>query len=1208
MKRKNVLRIGGVVSILFLNLHLVSAVAKAETKTVELTRGKTTLIMNDAFPHWRLKREGVSVMKVGMIASSPEGWNGLFSANRRKGNVKTKITDKGINWEDKIDNKFSYSYNLSLEDNVVLLDLEYRYHEKVNGTFYLQMDLASDLFLGKSYQLFSAERLIREGVIPIQVPKKWKNVASVSVKDLKSASTEVLTDIGVVTFETTFMEKTNSSLQLATLNGRPLFYIKDSGKGGLFPAGYHNKIRLKITIGKKKSLSKFKRIKNLLGNGSFELATNPDVPDYWFYYLGLKHFSRFYSSWTLDTNVAFKGKNSMRLNGMPLWNSEMLKRNLQSGTSYVLSGYMKSDTPGQKVDFTISNRGWRALAKKTFSLEKDWKRFWLPVELKKQGGIRFFISPNKASKGTIWVDAVQLEKGNTPTEFNEDAWDKGKENRRKKQESKPKVFSGRVATGPKIDGVLDDACWKKAGQVKDFNIWQGALPQEKTEVWVCHDQEALYVAFYCYNSNPAEICKREKERDSGKVFADDCVEIFLDTNLDRETYYHIATNPLGTRFDEKGKVGAGSWDGDWQVACRENSKGWIAEFRLPFNIFNLGLDTSDVWGISFCRDRKFKKSKESSFWGGGWHNVKKFGRLEGFSPDIFRKFFFSIDNTSYTYKSLLKDEACLTGNVTNLSGKSRAVKLSIKRGDSQAETDSILIPSSVTTEFQIEKLPITKSKTAIISVKDAQTNNVLHASRQRIASPALAEIFLDRSYYTTEKVAKLMIHLNLVKELRKNVSLKVNIFDEDKKLILTREAKPPLQKKLSIHIPVKEIKPGQYTVSVSITGKKDLWSKKIKLSRMNPTINEAKIDYLKRCILVEGKVFIPFMASFSRIQNSQGRFEELLDGLQEHGYNCVNVGFCVSWAKQGKKFAELKQIKHFLDLVSARGMKAFIPIQPDYAGSESKGPLAKIEANQRYLSKYLPELKDHPAVIGWILDEPSGAVMKNGIREKLASQIKKESPHDLFIVNHWKGPLGSIYRNNLGVVSDVVSLDYYFIGGHPISSMVPLLEIQEELAEQKKPINFYFQTATCPFEAGQGARCPTVEEERAMAYMALVYGATCYSPWPGWSESKLLWEYLPKLSSELQTLKEVITAEEVGKVNRRGDIYTSTRRSGKKIFVVAVNISNDPGEVLVNLSALGIKKAKIQPFFEGKMFTISQGMLKDRIEGLGRCAYEVIPF
>ena len=58
----------------------------------------------------------------------------------------------------------------------------------------------------------------------------------------------------------------------------------------------------------------------------------------------------------------------------------------------------------------------------------------------------------------------------------------------------------RATAPPRLDGVLDDACWPRALVIDDFGVLgrgDSAAPVPATQAWLTYDADDLYVAFRC---------------------------------------------------------------------------------------------------------------------------------------------------------------------------------------------------------------------------------------------------------------------------------------------------------------------------------------------------------------------------------------------------------------------------------------------------------------------------------------------------------------------------------------------------------------------------------------------------------------------------------------------------------------------------------------------------------------------------------------
>ena len=180
-----------------------------------------------------------------------------------------------------------------------------------------------------------------------------------------------------------------------------------------------------------------------------------------------------------------------------------------------------------------------------------------------------------------------------------------------------------------VDGKLEDSGWKNTEVLKDF--WAPDTEHKAkfpTEARVGYDKDNLYIAVVCYEPNISGIVANAKKHDSN-VWDDDCVEVFLDTNLDRKTYYHIIVNAKGVSCEEKGRNP--KWDGKYAVKTSLTDKAWIAEFAIPWK--TIGIDTQPKagmkLGLELARNRAQSPS-EITQWSptfGGNHTPTSFGIL-----------------------------------------------------------------------------------------------------------------------------------------------------------------------------------------------------------------------------------------------------------------------------------------------------------------------------------------------------------------------------------------------------------------------------------------------------------------------------------------------------------------------------------------------------------------------------------------------------
>ena len=207
------------------------------------------------------------------------------------------------------------------------------------------------------------------------------------------------------------------------------------------------------------------------------------------------------------------------------------------------------------------------------------------------------------------------------------------------QVSKPNVIKATKIGQPIIlDGSLSEPMWQKADFVDNFTqreLNEGKPATEATKVAVLYDDENLYIAAWCYDSNPNGIVAQQMKRDFD-YGTDDNFKFILDTYNDKRNGYLFVTNPNGARYDaliqDNGNSVNRAWDGVWNVKTKITKEGWFAEFVIPFSSLKFRTKEKLVWGINF--ERNIKRKREQDLWQGWSRNyeieqVSNAGKLIG---------------------------------------------------------------------------------------------------------------------------------------------------------------------------------------------------------------------------------------------------------------------------------------------------------------------------------------------------------------------------------------------------------------------------------------------------------------------------------------------------------------------------------------------------------------------------------------------------
>ncbi|HTL53854.1 MAG TPA: carbohydrate-binding family 9-like protein, partial [Planctomycetota bacterium] len=155
----------------------------------------------------------------------------------------------------------------------------------------------------------------------------------------------------------------------------------------------------------------------------------------------------------------------------------------------------------------------------------------------------------------------------------------------------PTLKAVHCAQAPVVDGKPDDAAWATAEEIRfETNPWeQGEARREPaTRVKVLYDNDFLYVLFRVEGE---QWVATEKARD-GKVYEDERVEVFLDTDERDDFYDCVEINAIGTVDDYQCEFYRGyhhEWSPETLTAAAstwtEGGKtiGYVIETKVPWN-------------------------------------------------------------------------------------------------------------------------------------------------------------------------------------------------------------------------------------------------------------------------------------------------------------------------------------------------------------------------------------------------------------------------------------------------------------------------------------------------------------------------------------------------------------------------------------------------------------------------------------------------
>lgn len=176
------------------------------------------------------------------------------------------------------------------------------------------------------------------------------------------------------------------------------------------------------------------------------------------------------------------------------------------------------------------------------------------------------------------------------------------------EQARATVRAVRLATGIRLDGVLDEPAYETVPALDDFiqqEPNEGAPASEKTEAWVLFDATNIYISARLWDSAPPSAwVANEMQRDTPQLRENDTFWVAFDTFNDRRNGVAFYTNPLGALGDfqitNEGNPN-GDWNPVWDVRTGRFDGGWTVEMEIPFKSVRYRPGPEPVWGIQFRR-------------------------------------------------------------------------------------------------------------------------------------------------------------------------------------------------------------------------------------------------------------------------------------------------------------------------------------------------------------------------------------------------------------------------------------------------------------------------------------------------------------------------------------------------------------------------------------------------------------------------------
>ncbi len=933
-------------------------------------------------------------------------------------------------------------------------------------------------------------------------------------------------------------------------------------------------------------------------NGSFEYASNPDIPDFW---VGLGRWTRsangipgemlteknvkeFEEKFFLDDSTAYEGKKSLRVQAPFFVGSSSM--DVTPAKDHVLSVYLKSSRENMMVALSAAHMDReKPYLTQEISVSTGWKRFELKLPTYPNDKVSILVHP--LDSGKLWVDAVQIEEGLEATPFKPSYFDEGFTKPQplihlgaERGTEAPSVrIPAPSPTAPVVDGTLEGA-WEQAPSVK-LNTMMGAPSETPTQVKLLYDAENIYLAFECEDPRGAD----------GKG---DSIEIFMDLLGVGSPYYQFIFDPSGKKYNYRSVEGKHewSWKADWQVAVKKNEKGWTAEVAIPFSVMPESKEVARMESLrmNFCRN--YSAGPEVHL---GWAPVH--GTF--LEPENFGTVFLAGDGApSFEVKNVKLVGTDATDNRFDLTFDTEN-----NFPDAKLLTFIVNVESkSAAVQSRAQKATLNPKKKELISFKGfrisddrcrvglsilGEDGKTIKQLRTFLDTPHSLKVFPEYSYYTSEDSARIKVlytgDMNMKDTI---VRLSVNL--DPLPRVLVKQKHPFVLEKSHIYtLPLNALKKAHtYTLDARLVDSagKELAKATCDITRRDPNHTELKVNHFNRGLYLNGPPYIPYGYQIWLLDDEQLRYYKKLG----HDYIC----YTGHWGDASKNH-------RFLALCDQLGLKVmdFHAVRPD---ADAPG-------------KMLAELKNHPSLFATTPVDECVDKMVPGI----LADAKSANPYLLCYKNDnvagyrfWRSQLDGLPGEALSI--DRYPLIYLAKGLPQTTSLIYTFERAIEMMDadgqrERKPVFMWMEAAEAH------SKEPTKQELTWFHYIAVVNHCMGFTYFGGVPMSRFARQTIKGLDDELKAIQPFLFSFEedpkISLVNKRSEnlIRILAKKLDKQMLVICVSRATEPVDAEIDLAAiLNTKPSNASVLFEGRAVKIGVDFkLRDTFPPLGRHVYKI---
>jgi len=361
---------------------------------------------------------------------------------------------------------------------------------------------------------------------------------------------------------------------------------------------------------------------------------------------------------------------------------------------------------------------------------------------------------------------------------------------------------------PKIDGKLDDACWKDAAVAKDFVLWvkrDGALVlmKKKTTVSLTYDDKAIYLGFKCEEPDIESLHKNRLWEEG--------VEMFLDTTHDHKTFYQIGVTPGGTMAQTAGKHA--KWDKPIDVRTSFGDGYWFAEIALPFASLDMACPpVGTTWGFNLCRTLFGRKV---------YGTFAPLSDLSFHLPWDFADLYFTgTEKMPLVIESIAFKDGVLLGSneatVTIRNDSSEEMTCSLKAGEQDAVKTTVASGKKQEVAVMLDVKQLKKNALLNLSLLSADGKKEYYRCAYGVKPPnEIMSFSLDGDiFFSDEKTIPVSFGINMSKSALKTASFELLLKDKDGKTIAKQLVKDIKSSHSKLKVDVSKLQTGAYGIEL----------------------------------------------------------------------------------------------------------------------------------------------------------------------------------------------------------------------------------------------------------------------------------------------------------------------------------------------------------------------------------------------------------